>query len=377
MIQSHELMAGGEYPNAPYSAGPSVPTSSTGTTTNGGTYTNGNGGSSIPAPVPMFPFGSYPYHPALAHPSIHSNPQLYYSLFARQAAISANTSTTSSPTQSPIPQPPMSAPASMKEVPLKHWPIVPGFTTDLSSTYPYGASGALSALFHSHQQQQASQLAHSSSSDETFYPFHLPNSQQASQILNNNLNNNNQHSSGDSQQPQHSLPGFKNKHQAQYSAPQQQVQHHMRRDGPRTILSESQGNRDHENQSARNVRNRSHYLEYYYKGSMIQLADGSLRRVEDMKTQDFISCVQATPEAELHRSKILAIETRDNNNAVLISFEVERDGKPFVVECPFEHPFFVYDKGWSACCPDRCRQIYGLDVRKLLVGDDCISLNSI
>ena len=365
MIQPHDLVTSGDYTNGPYSAGPSVPSNLT-TTANGATYSNGNGTAQIAAPVPLFPFGSYPYHPALAHQAIHSNPQLYYTLLARHSAMAANASATSSPIQSPIPQPPMSAPATIKEVPLKQWPIASGFSTDLSSPYSYHAS--LSALFHS-QQQQASQLVHSSS-DDTLYPFHHLNSQQASQTLNNNQQT--------QEEPQQHLADPKNKHhhlQQRHTA-LQQVHLQQRREDPRLILYESQGKlQEQENQSARAVKG-INYRHCYFKGSMIQLADGTIRRVEDMKTQDFILCVQSTPDAELHKSKVLAIETCDNNNSVLITFEVDKYGKPLTVESTFEHPFFVYDEGWAAYCPERCKQIYGLDVRKLTVGDNCISLSA-
>lgn len=44
------------------------------------------------------------------------------------------------------------------------------------------------------------------------------------------------------------------------------------------------------------------------------------------------------------------------------------------VEAGLEHPFFVCGLGWSSCCPERTLQRYGLDCRRLAVGDTCISL---
>lgn len=105
---------------------------------------------------------------------------------------------------------------------------------------------------------------------------------------------------------------------------------------------------------------------------MVGLFDGTLKRIEDMKTQDFILCAQSVPDTKLNRSKILAIKTCDKNNSILITFDTNGRAKQ-TVEAPFEHLFFVYDQGWAAYSPDRCKQIYGLDVRKLSVGDECIS----
>lgn len=39
-----------------------------------------------------------------------------------------------------------------------------------------------------------------------------------------------------------------------------------------------------------------------------------------------------------------------------------------------EYPFFVRDRGWSSCCPQRTAQLYGLRCRQLSVGDVCLAL---
>lgn len=115
----------------------------------------------------------------------------------------------------------------------------------------------------------------------------------------------------------------------------------------------------------------------YTRGTMIQLADGNLRRVEEMQTQDFLSCVQSTPDVAVDVSKVVKIvdttdPTREPN--VLITLSVGRRKTHFTVETPQEHPFFVYNKGWSSCSPSKTKQRYGLDARKLQVGDSCVSL---
>jgi hypothetical protein len=44
------------------------------------------------------------------------------------------------------------------------------------------------------------------------------------------------------------------------------------------------------------------------------------------------------------------------------------------VEATLEHPFFVFNQGWSSCDPERTLLRYGLECHKLSVGDMCISL---
>lgn len=44
------------------------------------------------------------------------------------------------------------------------------------------------------------------------------------------------------------------------------------------------------------------------------------------------------------------------------------------VEATLEHPFFVYNQGWSSYCPERTLVRYGLHCRQLMVGNSCISL---
>lgn len=112
----------------------------------------------------------------------------------------------------------------------------------------------------------------------------------------------------------------------------------------------------------------------YRKGSIIQLADKSLKKIEDMKTQDFLSCVASSRELVLDSSTIIEIEMR-NSFTAFITFSVGKKGMKNKVEVPLDHPFFVYHHGWSSCSPDRARKVHQLDTRLLSVGDNCITLS--
>lgn len=39
-----------------------------------------------------------------------------------------------------------------------------------------------------------------------------------------------------------------------------------------------------------------------------------------------------------------------------------------------EYPFFVQDRGWSSCSPQKTMQLYGLPCRQLTEGDVCLAL---
>ncbi|KAK4876945.1 hypothetical protein RN001_009451 [Aquatica leii] len=112
----------------------------------------------------------------------------------------------------------------------------------------------------------------------------------------------------------------------------------------------------------------------FTKGSLIQLANGELRRVEDMRTEDFVNSAERSPELRLADSTVVRIEENPitGTGTVTLSYNQRRTQVEF--EASLEHPFFVYGQGWASCAPDRTLQTYGLKVHRLQVGDILISL---
>lgn len=110
----------------------------------------------------------------------------------------------------------------------------------------------------------------------------------------------------------------------------------------------------------------------FRKGSLIQLADGALRKVEEMQTQDFLACTKYSPDLIVDTIVIAKLEESNKSCSVFITFEVGKS--EWTVEAPLEHPFYVYQRGWSSFSPERSRARYGLDCHKLKAGDTCISL---
>ncbi|XP_077383417.1 ataxin-1-like [Festucalex cinctus] len=113
---------------------------------------------------------------------------------------------------------------------------------------------------------------------------------------------------------------------------------------------------------------------FFMRGSIIQLADGELKRVEDLKTEDFIQSAEISSELKIDSSTVERIDSGQSPNAVVIQFSVGELKAQVCVEVLVEYPFFVFGQGWSSCCPDRTTQLFELSCAKLCVGDVCVSL---
>ncbi|XP_061111458.1 ataxin-1a [Conger conger] len=113
---------------------------------------------------------------------------------------------------------------------------------------------------------------------------------------------------------------------------------------------------------------------YFMKGSIIQLADGELKRVEDLRTEDFLQSAEISGELKIDSSTVERVDGSPTPNHAIIQFSVGEHRAQVSVEVLVEYPFFVFGKGWSSCCPDRTTQLFELPCSKLSVGDVCISL---
>uniref|UniRef100_A0A1A9WAZ5 AXH domain-containing protein n=1 Tax=Glossina brevipalpis TaxID=37001 RepID=A0A1A9WAZ5_9MUSC len=112
----------------------------------------------------------------------------------------------------------------------------------------------------------------------------------------------------------------------------------------------------------------------FKKGTYIELANGTLRRVEDMRTEDFIQSAERSCHLRLAESTVVKINTTSLPNAVSITFSYDRHRSKIDMEVPPEHPFFVYGQGWASCSPEISMKAFGLKCQRLQVGDICISL---
>uniref|UniRef100_A0A0K8TI46 AXH domain-containing protein n=2 Tax=Lygus hesperus TaxID=30085 RepID=A0A0K8TI46_LYGHE len=122
-------------------------------------------------------------------------------------------------------------------------------------------------------------------------------------------------------------------------------------------------------------RSRAGPVRGFAKGSLIRLTNGELKRVEDMRTEDFISSAESSSLLRLDPSTVVRIESTNESTSAILTLSYGPDRSQVEVECSTEHPYFVYGQGWASCRPERTLMTYGLKVHQLQVGDVCISLS--
>ncbi|VEN63202.1 unnamed protein product [Callosobruchus maculatus] len=111
----------------------------------------------------------------------------------------------------------------------------------------------------------------------------------------------------------------------------------------------------------------------FTKGSLIQLHNGELRRIEDMRTEDFVMSAERSPELRLAESTVVRIEEGQSGTATITLTYNQRRAQ-VEVESSASHPYFVMGAGWASCDPSATHLRYGLKVQRLQVGDVLISL---
>ncbi|XP_046375266.1 ataxin-1-like [Haliotis rufescens] len=117
-----------------------------------------------------------------------------------------------------------------------------------------------------------------------------------------------------------------------------------------------------------------HYPPHFMKGSIIQLANGELKRVEDLQTDDFVVSADISSDLKIDSSTVVRIQEQPERGTAILGFSVGEHRVQVTVEATMEHPFFVFGRGWSSCSAERTLHRYGLECHKLSVGDVCISL---
>lgn len=70
--------------------------------------------------------------------------------------------------------------------------------------------------------------------------------------------------------------------------------------------------------------NNNHLNKGFMKGSIIELANGEFKRVEDMRTEDFILSVKNSSKLELKDSTVVKI-TPTSNQVIVITFSFDKN----------------------------------------------------
>uniref|UniRef100_A0A8C4QQ77 AXH domain-containing protein n=1 Tax=Eptatretus burgeri TaxID=7764 RepID=A0A8C4QQ77_EPTBU len=113
---------------------------------------------------------------------------------------------------------------------------------------------------------------------------------------------------------------------------------------------------------------------HFYRGSVIQMAGGELKRVEELVTEDFVRSAEVSKELKLDSSTVTATGPGSAPGLALLRFAIGETRTPASIQVLAEHPFFVFGRGWASCLPEQTSQQIGLPCTKLAVGDVCISL---
>lgn len=117
-----------------------------------------------------------------------------------------------------------------------------------------------------------------------------------------------------------------------------------------------------------------HYPAHFVRGSIIQLSSGQLKRIEDLRTTDFVDSAGISDDLRIDSSTVIHMRQNHERNTVVLGFSVGQQNIQVTVEATLEHPFFVYNQGWSSYSPELTRRRFGLNCHQLNVGNCCISL---
>ncbi|SPP78438.1 uncharacterized protein LOC117581217 [Drosophila guanche] len=113
--------------------------------------------------------------------------------------------------------------------------------------------------------------------------------------------------------------------------------------------------------------------ECFRKGAYIELSNGALRRVEDIRTEDFIQSALRSQLFDLREATVVRID-RGHLSHVTITFSYDTRYAKVNMDVLPGHPLFVYGQGWASCNPQLSFQLYELKCQQLQVGDICLSL---
>ncbi|XP_008291661.1 uncharacterized protein LOC103365883 isoform X2 [Stegastes partitus] len=119
-------------------------------------------------------------------------------------------------------------------------------------------------------------------------------------------------------------------------------------------------------------------LPHFVAGSLIELRDGRLRRVEHLQTEDFLLGSLACPDLRLSCCTVQSISPSASSSSIsrlLILLHDQQSQE--LVDVYVEYPFFVRGRGWSSCSPERTARLCGLQCRQLSVGDVCLALTPV
>lgn len=132
----------------------------------------------------------------------------------------------------------------------------------------------------------------------------------------------------------------------------------------------------------------------FKRGTYIELSTGIMRRVEDIRTEDFIQSAMRSHLFDLREATVVKIDRSSAAHSINITFSYSTQQRVrlcvdlailnmnFMLSLRFQvnlevmpaQPLFVYGQGWASCNPQLSFELYELKCQQLQVGDICLSL---
>ncbi|KAL1431872.1 hypothetical protein MTO96_013961 [Rhipicephalus appendiculatus] len=106
-------------------------------------------------------------------------------------------------------------------------------------------------------------------------------------------------------------------------------------EGPQLAVAASSSSTSSSSSSAQ-VPGALHYPAYFVKGSIIQLGSGLLKKVEDLRTEDFVSSANLSRDLRIDSSRVLRVAEAPSkgDGVALLSFSVGQNQVQVTVEAP-------------------------------------------
>ena len=117
----------------------------------------------------------------------------------------------------------------------------------------------------------------------------------------------------------------------------------------------------------------THNSPCFVAGTLITLADGSIKKIEDVVSGDIVSTFDLVSNTK-KENIVNAVLSKKVNEIVEYKFD---NGE--VLKCTFDHPIFIEDKGWASFNSDLSNQMYSLEtsVQQIIIGDSVKLLNGL
>lgn len=89
-----------------------------------------------------------------------------------------------------------------------------------------------------------------------------------------------------------------------------------------TAANRNPGSSSQQQQGANLAPSHLHYPPHFTKGSIIQLANGDLKRVEDLRTEDFVHSAEISSDLKIDSSTVVRIDENADRGTAVLSFRV-------------------------------------------------------